>query len=50
MDAKQVAELLGPRYNWAVHSEPVKRMMDYVTALEARLCQCPPVREHDDKH
>lgn len=37
MDTNKVAELLGARYNHAVHSEPVKRVMDYATSIEQEL-------------
>ena len=40
-----VEAILGPRYIWAIHTEPVKRLMDYITALEAKLCQCPTSEE-----
>lgn len=50
MNSDTAAQLLGPRYSWAVHTEPVKRLMDYITAIEDRLnalagvkpCECPP--------
>lgn len=42
MNNDTAAQLLGPRYCWALHTEPVKRLIDYITALEAKLCQCPP--------
>ena len=45
-----VEQLLGPRYVWALHTEPAKRMLDYIRTLEARVnelqgvkpCECPP--------
>lgn len=44
MDVNQVAALLGPRYCWAYHTEPVKRMMDYATMLEEKLAEAQAVK------
>jgi hypothetical protein len=50
MTPETAAQLLGPRYSWAVHTVPVQKLIDYITALEDRLneaagvkaCECPP--------
>lgn len=49
MNNETAAQLLGPRYSWALHTVPVQRLIDYITALESRLneavavkpCECP---------
>lgn len=50
MNNETVIAILGPRYAWAINTEPVIRLMDYITILEEKLgilsaikhCECPP--------
>jgi hypothetical protein len=43
MDSNTAAQLLGPRYAWAVNTVPVQKLIEHITLLEDKLCQCQPV-------